>query len=294
MQSTLSERELKSYSVAGCVAEEVITNIRTVIAFSGEKNDAQRYKERLRPAEISGQRKGFFTGIGGGTIWFINYCCFALAFWYGVELIIADRFELNKEYTPATLVIVLFGVLVGAQNLGLTSPHLEAFSMAKGAAASIFSIIERQPLIDSLGDDGLRPENLTGSIEFDDIHFRYPARSDVPVLKGLNLKIESGKTVALVGPSGCGKSTCIQLIQRLYDPMEGSIFADGIRLKDMNTSWLRSYIGVVGQEPVLFSTTIADNIRFGKPNATQEEIEKAAKIANCHDFICKLTNVSII
>lgn len=287
MQGSLSEKELKAYAIAGSVAEEVFTNIRTVIAFGGEEKDAQRYKDRLRAAEVSGQRKGFFTGIGGGTIWFINYCIFALAFWYGIELILSE----DKEYTPATLVIVLFGVLVGAQNLGLTSPHLEAFAMAKGSACELFDIIDRKPVIDSLGEDGLKPEKINGKIEFKNARFRYPSRKDVPVLQGLNLSIEPGKTVALVGPSGCGKSTCIQMIQRLYDPDEGSVLVDGMEISKINTSWLRSFIGVVGQEPVLFSTTIGDNIRFGNPNVTQEEIEAAAKIANCHDFIIKLTNV---
>jgi len=114
---------------------------------------------------------------------------------------------------------VLFGVLAGAQNLGLTSPHLEAFATARGAASAVFSVIERQPIIDSFGECGLCPKMMVGDIDFENIQFRYPARSDVKVLQGLNLSIKSGQTVALVGSSGCGKSTCLQLIQRLYDPL---------------------------------------------------------------------------
>ncbi|XP_055625929.1 multidrug resistance protein homolog 49 [Toxorhynchites rutilus septentrionalis] len=290
MQSTLTEKELKAYSSAGAVAEEVLGSIRTVVAFGGERKEQDRYKERLSAAEVNGRKKGLFSGIGGGIMWFIIYCCYALAFWYGINLILDDRGKDVKDYTPAVLIIVLFGVLAGAQNLGLSSPHLEAFSTAKGSAATIFSVIDRVPVIDSLGDSGLRPATINGAIEFTDVSFRYPARSDVQVLQGLNLTIEAGKTVALVGPSGCGKSTCLQLIQRLYDPLNGTVTVDGTKVNELNISWLRSHIGLVGQEPVLFAASIAENIRYGNPEASQSDIEKAAKIANCHSFVTKLPN----
>lgn len=145
------------------------------------------------------------------------------AFRYGVQLILEDRPKEVKEYTPAVLVIVFFGVLAGAQNMGLTSPHLEAFAVARGSAAAIFQVLDRVPSIDSLSKDGQRLPSVTGEIEFKNVHFQYPARKDVKVLQGLNLKINHGETVALVGGSGCGKSTCLQLIQRLYDPMKGQV-----------------------------------------------------------------------
>ncbi|XP_052872873.1 multidrug resistance protein homolog 49 isoform X1 [Anopheles cruzii] len=290
MQSTLTEKELKAYSSAGAVAEEVLGSIRTVVAFGGERKEQDRYRERLASAEHNGRRKGLFSGIGGGIMWFIIYCCYALAFWYGISLILDDRGKDIKDYTPAVLIIVLFGVLAGAQNLGLSSPHLEAFSTAKGSAATIFSVIDRIPDIDALGDAGLQPSTVHGNIKFTNVFFRYPARNDVQVLQGLNLDIPTGQTVALVGPSGCGKSTCLQLIQRLYDPLSGSVTIDGTRVSELNIGWLRSMIGVVGQEPVLFATTIADNIRYGNPSASQSDIERAAKIANCHSFVMKLPN----
>ena len=140
---------------------------------------------------------------------------------YGVQLILEDRPKDVKEYTPAVLVIVFFGVLAGAQNMGLTSPHLEAFAVARGSAAAIFQVLDRVPTIDSLSKDGQKLPSVNGEIEFKNVHFQYPARKDVKVLQGLNLKINRGETVALVGGSGCGKSTCLQLIQRLYDPHKG-------------------------------------------------------------------------
>ncbi|KAG5333271.1 MDR49 protein, partial [Acromyrmex heyeri] len=288
VQSSLSAMELAAYGQAGSVAEEVLASIRTVVAFNGEKKEVQRYSEKLAPAEKSGIRRGMWSGIGGGVMWLIIYLSYALAFWYGVKLILDDRSNEDKEYTPAVLVIVFFGVLSGAQNMGLTSPHLEAFAMARGSAAAVFNVIDRVPSIDSLSTEGRRLDSVNGEIEFRNIAFRYPARKDVKVLQALNLKINRGETVALVGESGCGKSTCIQLIQRLYDPLDGQVLLDGIDVSTLNVQWLRSHIGVVGQEPVLFDTTIRENIRYGNDSITEEEMIKAAKEANAHDFICKL------
>lgn len=148
---------------------------------------------------------------------------------YGVQLILDDRPKEVKEYTPAVLVIVFFGVLSGAQNMGLTSPHLEAFAVARGSAAAIFQVLDRVPTIDSLSKSGSRLESVNGEIEFRNVKFCYPARKDVQVLRGLNLKINRGETVALVGGSGCGKSTCLQLIQRLYDPHGGEVGSEFVR-----------------------------------------------------------------
>ncbi|XP_066999280.2 multidrug resistance protein homolog 49 isoform X2 [Anabrus simplex] len=288
VQSSLTAKEMESYGAAGAVAEEVLSTIRTVTAFSGQQKEVDRYSENLIPSEQMGIKRGLFSGLGGGIFWFIVYCSYSLAFWYGVELIIEARSIGSHEYTPAVLIIVLFGVLAGAMNMGLASPYLEAFAVARGAAAAVFSVIEQKPNIDSLSEEGLRPADLKGDIELKDVHFQYPARPEIKVLQGLNLTIKRGETVALVGSSGCGKSTVVQLIQRLYDPAQGTVSVDGNDMKLLNVSWLRHHIGVVGQEPVLFATSIKENIRYGREDATEQEIEEAAKEANAHDFIMKL------
>ncbi|KAG7198448.1 hypothetical protein KM043_005833 [Ampulex compressa] len=288
VQSSLTALELSAYGQAGSVAEEVLGAIRTVVAFNGEQKEVERYAEKLVPAEKTGIKRGMWSGVGGGVMWFIIYLSYALAFWYGVSLILDDRPKEDKEYTPAVLVIVFFGVLAGAQNMGLTSPHLESFAVARGSAAAIFQVLDHVPKIDTLSKEGQKLKSVNGEIEFKDVHFRYPARKDVQVLRGLNLKINHGETVALVGGSGCGKSTCLQLIQRLYDPDNGRVLLDGTDVSKLNVQWLRSHIGVVGQEPVLFDTTIRENIRYGNDSVTEEEMIKAAKEANAHDFISKL------
>ena len=111
---------------------------------------------------------------------------------------------------------------MGAMNVGQASPYIEAFSMAKGAAAMIFEIIDRKPDIDSFSDEGLRPGEVKGKIQLKNVKFNYPSRKEVDILKGLNLTIEPGQTVALVGPLGCGKSTVVRLVQRFYDPINES------------------------------------------------------------------------
>ncbi|EFN84122.1 Multidrug resistance protein-like protein 49 [Harpegnathos saltator] len=294
VQSSLSALELAAYGQAGNVAEEVLGAIRTVVAFNGEQKEVERYAEKLVPAERTGIRRGMWSGVGGGVMWLIIYLSYALAFWYGLQLILDDRPKDYKEYTPAVLVIVFFGVLSGAQNMGLTSPHLEAFAMARGSAAAVFQVLDRVPEIDSLSADGEKLQSVHGDIEFQGVEFRYPARKDVQVLSGLHLRINRGETVALVGGSGCGKSTCLQLIQRLYDPVGGQVFLDGIDVSKLNVQWLRSHIGVVGQEPVLFDTTIRENIRYGNDSVTDEEMIKAAKEANAHDFISKLPEDGVV
>ena len=144
------------------------------------------------------------------------------------------------------------------------------------------------PPIDITSDVGISPDHVEGKVEFKDVAFTYPARPDVIVLENFSVEANVGKTLALVGPSGCGKSTTVQLIQRFYDPDEGTVLLDGKDLRHLNLRWLRRHIGVVSQEPVLFGTTIAENIRYGREGVTQEEVVTAAKAANAHDFIMSL------
>lgn len=293
--AALTAKELNIYGKAGAIAEEVLSSIRTVIAFGGEEKEIERYDGKLAFARQAGVTRGTIVGVGAGLMWFIIYGSYALAFWYGVKLIMDDREicvndpeNCQARYTPASLLIVFFSVLMGAMNVGQASPYIEAFSMAKGAAAMIFDIIDRKPVIDSFSEEGLRPGEVKGKIQLSNVKFNYPSRMEVDILKGLSITIEPGQTVALVGPSGCGKSTVVQLVQRFYDPLNGSVMLDGLDLKNINVGWLRDRIGTVGQEPVLFGTSIIENIRFGREGVTDEEIEKACKEANAYGFIQKL------
>ncbi|RXM29042.1 Bile salt export pump [Acipenser ruthenus] len=279
----LTGRELQAYAKAGAVADEVLSAIRTVSAFGGEKKEVERYDKNLVSAQRWGIRKGLIMGFFTGYMWFIIFLCYALAFWYGSSLVVDTH-----EYSPGTLVQVFFGVLIGALNLGQASPCLEAFASGRGAAAVIFETSDKDPEIDCMSEAGYKLEKVKGDIEFHNVNFHYPSRPDVKILDQLSMVINAGETTAFVGPSGAGKSTAVQLIQRFYDPKDGMVTLDGHDIRSLNIPWLRSLIGIVEQEPVLFATTIAENIRYGREDASMEEIIQAAKEANAYNFIMDL------
>ena len=246
-------------------------------------------------------------GVMMGFVWIVINCLYALGFWYGWTLTIKNR----EKYSVGTIIIVFYNIIISVFNLGNAAPFLGTFANSRAAAYEVFKIIDRVrvenpyfQLFNKISftqkskinhdEEGQILKSVRGDVEFRNVEFRYPARDDVKILNNLNLKVKSGQTIALVGASGSGKSTCIQLIQRFYDPIYGSILFDGIDLTQLNLKWLRTQIGVVNQEPILFATTIAVNIRMGREDVTQEEIEIAAKNANAHEFIMNLPEVLLI
>ncbi|KAM4907055.1 ATP-binding cassette sub-family B member 5 [Sylvia borin] len=281
--ASLTAKELSAYAKAGAVAEEILSAIRTVVAFNGQQKALEKYDANLEMAKRVGMKKSITTNTCLGLSQFFIFGSYALAFWYGTKLTAED-----PHYDIGTVLIVFFSVLVGAFSLGQAAPNLENVASARGAAYEVYKIINKKRLIDSSSKEGYKPDKLVGEIEFRNIHFNYPSRPDVKILKGLNLKVQTGKTIALVGASGCGKSTTIQLLQRFYDPDQGEITLDGRDIRTLNIKWLRENIGIVSQEPVLFATTIAENIRYGREDISDAEIEQAAKEANAFDFISRL------
>lgn len=182
VQVRLTVQESSDLSVAGSAAEEVLAGIRTVKAFCGENIELLRYDSLLRPAKRAASRRGLYSGLADCVMRSTLYGSIAMAYWYGVRLVLKDRDQEHKEYTPATLMITLFGLVCGADNISKTTPFLECFSAAKGAAASIFSTIDRQSEIDSMSVEGKVFEGeVRGDIEFKDVHFHYPSRKEVPV-----------------------------------------------------------------------------------------------------------------
>ncbi|KER29540.1 hypothetical protein T265_13344, partial [Opisthorchis viverrini] len=276
-------KELQAYSSAGSIAGEVLAAIRTVVAFGGEEKELNRYATHEYKAESVGIKKSTAMGGVGGSITFSVYCSAALIFWYGIKLI-------NENETDAgSVVLVFINVIMGSIYLGNALPCFQFFVNARSAAQVVFGTIERDPPIDK-DKPGLKLPNFVGNITFTDIDFSYPRRPDIQILKKFNLSLESGKTVALVGPSGSGKSTIIQLLLRFYDPTSGVIKVEGTDIRQLDLKAFRAQMGCVQQEPILFEGTVSENIRLGKMDATQEEIEEAAKAANAHDFILQLPN----
>ncbi|GAB0100061.1 multidrug resistance protein 1-like [Sergentomyia squamirostris] len=285
-----TDQETKSYAAAGSIAEEVFNSIRTVVAFGGEEKEAKRYAENLIEAEKSSIRKSLVTGLQFGAFWFFVFFGYGLCIVLGVRLILRDADLPADEpgYNMVNMLTILFCVVIGGEYIVFSIPSLQAIATAVGASKSIYAVIDEKSKIDPFNEGGVKVEGFQGNVEFRNVNFEYPSRGSVKVLRGVNFEVKQGQTIALVGHSGCGKSTCIQILQRLYDTSSGEVLIDGVNIKDFNIAFLRSQIGVVGQEPVLFSTTIGENIKFGHPEASQQEIENAAKIANCHNFIHQL------
>ena len=177
--------------------------------------------------------------------------------------------------------------------MGQTSPCLDAFAAGQAAAYKMFETIKRKPKIDAYDTSGLVLKDIKGDIELKDVYFSYPARPDVQIFAGFSLFVPNGTTTALVGQSGSGKSTVISLLERFYDPDAGEVLIDGVNLKNLQLKWIREQIGLVSQEPILFTTTIRENIAYGKEGATDEEITTAIKLANAKKFIDKLPQVCI-
>jgi len=178
-----------------------------------------------------------------------------------------------------------------------TDHFLVALTHGRGAAAKLFATIDRTPSIDSSDPGGEKLEKIFGEITFEDVTFNYPSRPTVPVVKGLSITFPAGKTAALVGASGSGKSTIVSLVERFYDPLEGSVKLDGRDIRELNVKWLRSQIGLVSQEPTLFAMTIKENVAHGListefEDAPEEEkfalIKEACIKANADGFITKL------
>lgn len=180
------------------------------------------------------------------------------------------------------------GEFVTYRSLGVALPDLKYFTEASVAAQRIFDRIDRVPAIDGEDTKGVVLENIRGELEYQHVKFTYPSRPDATVLKDFNLKVEAGKTVALVGASGSGKSTAIALVQRFYDADDGVVRIDGVDIRALQLKWLRGKMGLVSQEHALFGTSIKENIMFGKLDATMDEVMAAAMAANAHTFIRQL------
>ncbi|XP_019193180.1 PREDICTED: ABC transporter B family member 19-like [Ipomoea nil] len=278
----LTAKEEESYRKAGTIAEQAISSIRTVSSFVAEDYLAAKYSDSLEKSVHFGARLGFAKGAGLGIIYFITYATWALAFWYGSILVA------KKEISGGAAIACFFGVNVGSRGLALSLSYFAQFAQGTVAASRVFEVIDRVPEIDPYSTEGLSLSSIRGKIEFKYVSFAYPSRPMVQILQSLELVFPASKTSALVGSSGSGKSTIFALVERFYDPAQGVISLDGHDIRTLQVKWLRSQIGMVGQEPVLFGTTILENVMMGKENAKKKEAIAACIAANAHSFISNL------
>ena len=171
--------------------------------------------------------------------------------------------------------------------IGYSFAFVSDFNKAMVAAARVFQLLDRKPLIDANPSAGLKVNDVQGNVEVKEAEFHYPTRPNIQILKRLQLSIKKGESIALVGESGCGKSTVIQLIQRLYDLENGKIEIENENIEALNLPWLRSKLGLVSQEPVLFDRTIAENIQYGdnEREVSMDEVLECSRRANIHNFV---------
>lgn len=285
------KESLAAYAEGGTVAEEVISSIRNAVAFGTQDKLALEYDKHLTAAEKSGFKMKAILGSMIGFLMTYVYLNYSLSFWQGSRYLVWGEIGLNQVVT------ILLAVMIGAFSLGNVAPNIGAFTTATAAGVKIFSTIDRVSPLDPKSDSGKQLENVAGNVELRNIRHIYPSRPEVVVMDNVNLEVPAGKTTALVGASGSGKSTIVGLVERFYDPVGGSVHLDGHDVQDLNLRWLRRHISLVSQEPTLFATTIAGNIRHGligtdhekeSEKAIQDLVENAARMSNAHDFITQL------
>ncbi|CAL4975975.1 unnamed protein product [Urochloa decumbens] len=284
LMTRLSTRMQAKYGDAGNVVEQTLGAIRTVVSFNGEKQAITTYNGFIRKAYESALQEGALNGLGLGSVMAVLFCSYGLAVWYGSRLIV------ERGYNGGMIISVIMAVMMGAMSLGQATPSVTAFAEGQGAAYRMFKTIERKPDIDIYDTAGIILEDIKGDVELKDVYFSYPTRSEHLIFDGFSLQVPSGTTMALVGESGSGKSTVISLVERFYDPQAGQVLIDGIDIRRMKLEWIRGKISLVSQEPVLFSTTIRENIAYGMENLTLGEIKRATELANAAKFIDKLPN----
>jgi len=270
----------RAHADAGAAAAEVIGGIRTVRAFSRERAEADRYERQTARALEFARRKIVSASALGAVSFVAGECAAVLAIWVGGHLIVSGRLT-----TGALISFILYALLV-ARGFRNASRFVAESMRAIGATHWIFELVGATPQIPLEGGD--RPEELEPSIALEGVRFRYPARTEVEALKGIDLRIASGEVVALVGKSGSGKSTVLNLLLRFYDPDEGRVRIGGRDVRELDPAWFRRRMAAVLQDPTLFSRSIGENIAYGVSGATDREIVSAAELASAHEFIDRL------
>nr|POE88573.1 abc transporter b family member 18 [Quercus suber] len=278
VQKGLRTKMKDAYGIAGSIAEQAISSIRTTYSYVGEHQTLHRFSCALKKSMKLGIKQGLTKGLLIGSMGTI-YAVWAFQAWVGSVLVI------QGSETGGIVFIAGVCIMVGGVSIMNALPNLSFIIEATAAATQIHEMIDRIPVIDSEEEKGKILPSVRGKNEFRDVDFSYPSRPDTPILQGFNLKVQAGKTL---GGSGSGKSTIISLLERFYDPEKGDILLDKYKIKRLQLKWLRSHMGLVNQEPVLFATSIKENILFGKEDAPMELVIQAAKAANAHDFIIKL------
>jgi len=273
-QDTLAE--------ASGYADELIGAVRTLQAFTNEKLAQSQFSAAVEGAFAAARDATKARGVLTAVVIFLVFASIVVVLWVGAQDVLAGHI------TPGRLGQFVLYAVFAAGGLSELSQVWGEIAQASGAAERLFEILDVEPQIKAPSRPLALPTPARGAVEFKDVSFEYPSRPNAPVLNHVSFRVAPGEKLALVGPSGAGKSTVFQLIQRFYDPVAGTVSFDGVSITDVDPAALRLSIALVPQDAVIFCTSVKENIRFGRPDATDGEIEKAAAAAHASDFIRRL------
>jgi len=264
------------------MATEALSSIKTIKSFVQEKTQSKIFANRSEESFLAEQRRLYARGFLVALVVFLATAAILLLVWWGAKSVFSGA------VTYGELMQFMIYAFMASSALTNMSDIWGNLQTVAGATERLIEILQTEPELKNKENPDELPNPPIGTIEFENVDFTYHTRDGDAVLHDISFSVESGKTVALVGASGSGKSTIFALMQRFYDVSDGKILIDGLDIRDLNPHKLRERFAYVEQDSVIFAGTIADNIRFGKPNASEAEIEKAAKAALVDEFVIKL------
>ena len=268
---------------ASAVAEEAFSQIRTVQSFVQEWAERARYGDRIAESVRLALKRARVRGVFFGMLTFSTFAAIVFVLWQGGLLV------LDGKLTAGALVGFLLYTITIAASIGALATSFTTYQEAVGAAERVFEILEMEPAIADPPAPVTLPVPVKGEVAFEGASFRYQADSSLPwILEDITLRVAPGETVALVGPSGGGKTTLVSLLPRFWDLDRGRITLDGMDIRSLRLADLRGAIGIVPQEPALFSGTIRENIAYARPKATEADVQAAARAAHVHEFVERL------
>ena len=285
------------FKSAGTILGEVVLSVRTVISFNSQEHFLAKYTQHVLVMAQKARADLLCSALSVGLLEGTTPPLVGFMMWYGTYVSGSVHGRQSSTdgsctggWTPAGELIegIMVPMMVtfwSSAAIGAVLGNMTGVGEAAEAAKLLFERLDETPKRYALSHEGRVPSDVMGVIDLRDVVFTYPAALERPVCRGCTLHIDAGQVCALVGPSGSGKSTVVALLERFYDPQGGAVLLDGVDIRTLNLRWLRSQLGLVGQEPVLFMGTVAENIAYGKPGVTAEQIEAAARMANAHTFI---------